>query len=325
MTVRIDAHHHVWDLAVRDQPWITGNAMAPLRRSFGIDDLAPDAAAAGITTTIVVQTIADVGETEELLDLAEATPLIHGVVGYVNLAAPDVGEQLDRLQDRPSGAWLAGIRNPIQDEPDPGWLTRPAVLAGLHEIAQRNLVYDLLIRPHHLDAALTAVTHVPEGRYVVDHLAKPTITSAAWQPWANGLATLAAHSNVSAKLSGLVTEADWATWSTSDLQPYAEHALTVFGPDRLLFGSDWPVCTLAAPYDRVVATTEELVAALSADERAAVMSGTAASVYGLDRVNTGTPAGVALGRPGGGYLRPGDTMRLEIDGLGAQQQTLGTA
>jgi L-fuconolactonase len=281
MTPRVDAHHHVWDLAARDQLWITGPAMDPIRRSFGLDDLGPEAAAAGVTATVLVQTLADVTETEELLDLAAATPLVAGVVGYVDLAAPDVGEQLDQLRERPSGTWLAGIRSLVQDEPDPGWLTRPAVLAGLREVAQRGLVYDLLVRPHQLEAALTAVTQVPEGRYVVDHLTKPAIASGGWEPWASGLARLAAPANVVAKLSGLVTEADWSSWSTGDLRPYVEHAAAAFGPDRLLFGSDWPVCTLAAPYGRVVATTEALVGDLSTTERAAVLGGTAAAVYGL--------------------------------------------
>lgn len=281
MTFRTDAHHHVWDLDVRDQPWITGEAMVPIRRSFGIDDLALDAAVAGVTATVVVQTLSEIAETEELLDLAAATPLVAGVVGYVDLAAPDVGEQLDWLRQRPSGDWLVGIRSLVQDEPDPGWLVRPAVLAGLREVARRDLVYDLLIRPHQLDTALAAVTEVPEGRYVVDHLAKPAIASRAWEPWAGGLTALAAHGNVFAKLSGLVTEADWATWSTSDLRPCVEHAMTAFGPDRLLFGSDWPVCTLAAPYGRVVGAVDELLADLSTTERDAVMGGTAADVYGL--------------------------------------------
>jgi L-fuconolactonase len=281
MTPRIDAHHHVWDLAARDQPWITGDAMAPIRRSFGIADLAAEAAAAGLTGTVVVQTVAETTETEELLDLAEATPLMAGVVGYVDLATPDVGEQLDRLRERPSGAWLVGIRSLVQDEPDPGWLVRPAVLAGLREVARRDLVYDLLIRPHQLAAALAAVTEVSEGRFVVDHLAKPAIASRGWEPWGSGLAALAACGNVSAKLSGLVTEASWDSWSTGDLRPYVEHAVARFGPDRLLFGSDWPVCTLAAPYERVVALAEELVDGLSTTERAAVMGRTAAAVYGL--------------------------------------------
>ena len=280
-TPRVDAHHHVWDLEVRDQPWITGDAMAPIRRSFGVDDLAPQAAAAGVAATVVVQTVGAVAETEELLDLADITPLVAGVVGYVDVASPDAGDQLDRLQARPSGAWLVGIRSPVQDEPDPAWLARPAVLAGLREVARRGLVYDLLIRPHQLDAALVAVTQVPEGRYAVDHLAKPAIASGGWEPWAAGLAALGARGDVAAKVSGLVTEAAWATWSPSDLRPYVEHALTEFGADRLLFGSDWPVCTLAAPYRRVVAAIEELVVGLSSSERVAVMGGTATAVYRL--------------------------------------------
>jgi len=281
MTARVDAHHHLWDLAVRDQPWLAGAAMAPIRRSFGLEDLGPEAAAAEVTATVVVQSVADVGETEELLDLARSAPLVSGVVGYVDLAAPDVGEQLDRLRGRPSGAWLVGVRSLVQDEPDPVWLVRPAVIAGLREVARRGLVYDLLIRPGQLDAAVAAVTRVPEGRYVVDHLAKPAVAAGGWEPWASGLAALAVSGHVSAKLSGLVTEADWGTWSTGDLRPYVEHAVAVFGPDRLLFGSDWPVCTLAAPYGRVVGTTEELLRDLSTTERAAVMGGTAAEVYGL--------------------------------------------
>jgi L-fuconolactonase len=281
MTRRIDAHHHVWDLTVRDQAWIAGDALAPIRRSFGIDEVAPEAAAAGVTATVVVQTVADTGETEELLDLADAAPLVAGVVGYVDLAAPDVGEQLDRLRERPSGSWLVGIRSLVQDEPDPGWLARPAVLAGLREVARRDLVYDLLVRVHQLSAACVAVTEVPEGRYVVDHLAKPDIASGAWEPWASGLAALAACGNVSAKLSGLVTEASWDNWTTGDLRPYVEYAVAAFGPDRLMFGSDWPVCTLAAPYGRVVTAVDELVAGLSTAERAAVMGATAATVYGL--------------------------------------------
>jgi L-fuconolactonase len=278
MTPRIDAHHHVWDLAARDQPWITGPAMAPIRRSFSIDDLRPETAAAGVTATVVVQTVADITETEELLDLAETTPLI---AGYVDLAAPDVGEQLDRLRERPSGPQLVGIRSLVQDEPDPGWLARPAVLAGLREVARYGLVYDLLIRADQLQAALVAVAHVPDGRYVLDHLAKPAIAAGGWEPWASGLAALATWGNVSAKLSGLVTEASWSTWSLGDLRPYVEHAVAVFGPDRVLFGSDWPVCTLAAPYSRVIAAAEELVDGLSTTERSAVMGGTAATIYEL--------------------------------------------
>lgn len=281
MTSRIDAHHHVWDLTVRDQPWIAGPDMAAIRRSFAIGDLVGDATAAGVTGTVLVQTVADVAETEELLDLARAAPLVRGVVGYVDVAAPDVGDQLDRLLAGRSGEWLVGIRSLVQDEPDPTWLMRGKVLAGLRDVARRGLAFDLLVRPHQLDAAVGAVTEVSEGRFVLDHLAKPGIASGAWEPWASRLAALAEHENVSAKLSGLVTEARWASWSTEDLRPYVDHALATFGPDRLLFGSDWPVCTLAATYGTVVATLEELLVGLSVDERAAVFGGTAAATYHL--------------------------------------------
>jgi L-fuconolactonase len=281
VTARIDAHHHVWDLGVRDQPWITGGVMAPIRRSFGIDDLAPEAVSAGIDATVVVQTVADVAETEELLDLAQANPLIAGVIGYVDLAAPDVGEQLDRLRERPSGGWLVGIRSLVQDELDPCWLERPAVLAGLREVARRGLVYDLLIRPQQIDAALAAITRVPEGCYVVDHLAKPAIAAGAREPWVRGLAALAARSEVFAKLSGLVTEADWATWSPSDLRPYVEHAVTAFGPTRLLFGSDWPVCTLAADYSEVFSVTVDILTETVGSDLALILGECAIETYGL--------------------------------------------
>lgn len=281
MTVRIDAHHHVWDLAVRAQPWIT-DAMTPLRRRFGVDDLAPAAKAAGVAATVVVQTVPYLAETRELLDLAAATPLIAGVVGWVDLAGADVADQLDRLLAAPSGAWLAGIRSIVQAEPDPAWLLRPAVLDGLRAVASRGLAFDLLVRSDQLEAAAGAAAAVPEGRFVLDHLAKPGIATQAWEPWATHLAALASCDNVVAKLSGLVTEACWSAWSLDDLRPYVDLALECFGPQRLLFGSDWPVCTLAATYGQVVAAAEALVDGVDASARAAIMGGNAVRAYRLD-------------------------------------------
>jgi L-fuconolactonase len=278
----VDAHHHVWDLGVRDQPWITGDEMAPLRRDFAIDDLAVDASAAGIDATVVVMTVAETAETEELLDLAAATPSIAGVVGYVDLEADHVADELDRLRATPSGRWLVGVRSLVQDEPDRDWLRRPAVVRGLRAVADRGLVFDLLVRSDQLPAAAAVADVVEDGRFVLDHLAKPDIARSDWQPWASELSTLAERPNVAAKLSGLVTEANWTTWTAADLQPYAHHALATFGPRRLLFGSDWPVCTLAATYADVVSTAVQLLAERTESERALVMGGNARDWYRLD-------------------------------------------
>jgi L-fucono-1,5-lactonase len=282
VTNRVDAHHHVWDLAVRDQPWITGEAMAPISRSYGIDEFLATASANAVVASVVVQTVTEVAETEELLDLAAATPSVAGVVGWVDLAAHDVGEQLDRLQARPSGRWLVGIRSLVQYEPDPEWLQRPAVRAGLGEVARRGLINELLVLPHQLPAAIAAVREAGDSRFVLDHLAKPQIATAQWEPWANEIATLAQCGNVVAKISGLVTEAAWSEWTPADVRPYLDHALAAFGPGRLLFGSDWPVCTLAASYAQIVELAEELAHDLSAAERDAIFRGNAVATYTLD-------------------------------------------
>jgi L-fuconolactonase len=281
VTRRVDAHHHLWDLAVRDEPWIAGPAMAPLRRQFSLADLTAATAQGGIDHTVVVQTVADVDETVELLRLAAGSPIISGVVGYVDLTANDVGEQLDRLRVGIGGAHLVGLRSLVQDEPDPDWLLRADVVRGLRAVAARGLAYDLLLRPQHLATATALATLVPEGRFVLDHAAKPPIASGVTEPWAAELALLARHSNVWCKLSGLVTEADWRSWSVDDLRPYAERVLACFGPVRTLFGTDWPVCTLAATYGTVVRAAEELLAGLSPSEQAAVLGGTAGDVYRL--------------------------------------------
>jgi L-fuconolactonase len=283
----IDAHHHVWDLGVRDQPWIVGDAMAPLRRDFAFDDLAVEAGAAGIDATVVVMTVAETAETEELLDLAATTPRIAGVVGYVDLEADGVAGELDRLGATPSGRWLVGVRSLVQDEPDRDWLQRPAVLRGLRAVADRGLVFDLLVRTDQLPAAIAVVDALEHGRFVLDHLAKPNIAGGAWEPWATELSTLARRPNVAAKLSGLVTEASWSSWTVTDLQPYAHHALAAFGPRRLLFGSDWPVCTLAATYADVVSTTTRLLDGLTEPERCRVMGGNARDWYRLDETAAG--------------------------------------
>lgn len=269
---RVDAHHHLWDLSVRDQPWITGEALAPLRRSFGVEDLRE--AARGFDATVLVQTVTVPEETPELLALAAEHELITGVVGWVDLTAPDVADMLAALD----GDWLVGVRHQVQDEPDPRWLCRDDVRRGLRAVAQAGLVYDLLTLPPQLPAAIETVRALDELVFVVDHLSKPPIASGGLEPWATQLHELAQHENVACKLSGMVTEADWATWTVDDLRPYTETVLDAFGPDRVMFGSDWPVCTLAASYGQVVAAAEALV---GPEDRAAVFGDTCRRIYTL--------------------------------------------
>jgi L-fuconolactonase len=277
---RVDAHHHLWDLSVRDQDWITVPDMAAIRRDFTVDDLA--AAAHGIDRTVVVQTLAIAEETPELLSLAKETVLIGGVVGWVDLTADSVADDLAALKEGAGGRWLRGIRHLVQGEADPRWLARDDVHRGLAAVADADLSYDLLTVPVQLPAAIEAVSSLPEATFVLDHLSKPLIAEHTMEPWAAQIRELAAYPNVFCKLSGMVTEADWRTWSVDHLRPYAEVVLDAFGADRVMFGSDWPVCLLAASYDQVHQAAEDLTAHLSADERSDIFGGTATRVYHLD-------------------------------------------
>jgi L-fuconolactonase len=277
---RVDAHHHVWDLDARDQKWLTDPGLAPINRSFGLADLAPAAAAAGVTATVLVQVLNDTAETVDFLALAASHPLVAGVVGWVDLTGPDVPAALAALRAAPGGGRLAGIRHLVQSEPDPDWLARTDVLRGLAAVAEAGLVYDLLTLPHQLAAATTAVRARPDLTFVVDHLSKPPIAAGSREPWAAAIRTLAAEPNVHCKLSGMVTEAG-PDWTAAGLRPYAEVVLDAFGPARVMFGSDWPVCLLAAGYADVAAAAGELTAGLSAAERDDVFAGTATRVYRL--------------------------------------------
>ncbi|MEH0416814.1 amidohydrolase family protein [Streptomyces sp. B21-083] len=278
MTV-VDAHHHVWELSVRDQDWIAEDS--PLRRDFTMEDLARDARTAGVGRTILVQTITVPEETPEFLTLAAEHEPIAGVVGWTDLTRPDIADELARLRELPGGEYLKGIRHQVQGEPDPEWLLRRDVRRGLAAVAEAGLVYDLIVHPHQLPACVETVRSLPQLTFVLDHLGKPPIASGTLEPWASDLRSLAAPPNAVGKLSGLVTEADHASWTTEDVRPYADTALDAFGPGRLMFGSDWPVCTLAASYGQVVSLAEELTASLDTGEREQVFAGTATRVYGL--------------------------------------------
>jgi L-fuconolactonase len=277
---RVDAHHHVWDLGVREQSWMAGSAMDPIRRDFLIDDLAPLAAAADVTQTVLVQTVGLAAETPEFLAIAESNDLVAGVVGWVDLTADDVEHALTGLLNRPDGQWLKGIRHQVHDEPDVEWLNRPDVRRGLAVVAEAGLVYDLLTKTPHLPAALDTVRALPELTFVVDHISKPEI-GGDLEPWASGIRALAAEPNVTCKLSGMVTEASWTDWKVTDLKPYADVVLEAFGPARVMFGSDWPVCLLAATYAEVVQAAEDLTTGLAPADRDQIFGQTARRTYHL--------------------------------------------
>ena len=207
--------------------------------------------------------------------------MIAGVVGWMDLTAPDPAQALEYLGHAPGGQMLRGIRHLVQDEPDPDWLGRPEVRRGLAAVGAAALPYDLLVRPPQAEAALRLVREAPDQVFVLDHLGKPPVAEGELEPWAAWIRGMAAQPNVVGKLSGLVTEADWGTWTVPDLRPYTDIALEAFGPDRLMFGSDWPVCVLAGSYGEVFQTATDLTAELSVDERAAVFGGTATRVYGI--------------------------------------------
>jgi L-fuconolactonase len=276
----VDAHHHLLDPTRADYPWLT-DELARIRRAFTTDELAPLIAAAGVDATVLVQTRSSLDETREFLETAAATPFIRGVVGWVDLTDPGIAHVLNELRDGPGGDRLAGIRHQVHDESDPAWLLREDVGRGLRAVRDTGLAYDLLVRPRELPAALEVVRQITDLRFVIDHLAKPPIKDRAMQPWADLIRPFGALDNAWCKVSGMVTEADWTSWQTTDLEPYVDHVIDVFGPGRLLFGSDWPVCLLAASYDDVLRTARTLLAGLSEADRAAFFGGTARTVYRL--------------------------------------------
>jgi L-fucono-1,5-lactonase len=274
----IDAHHHLWDPSRREYPWMAGAALDPIRRPYTVDDLRAVTKAAGVHATVLVQTVSSVEETSEFLATALAEPLIAGVVGWVDLAAPDLADRLASLR---SQGPLVGIRHQVETEPDEDWLLRPEIMAGLSTVASAGLAYDLLVRPAQLPAATEVALRLPELRLVLDHAAKPPIASGEWEPWASRLARLAGRENVVCKVSGLVTEADWSGWEVGHLRRYVDHVLESFGPSRLLFGSDWPVCELAASYELVLDAAVALTSGLSDAERLAFFEHNAQAVYHL--------------------------------------------
>jgi L-fuconolactonase len=278
---RVDAHQHFWRLSRGDYGWITPD-LRPIHRDFGPADLAPRLARAGIGATILVQAAPTVAETRFLLHTAGTTSFVAGVVGWVDMAALEAPETMAGLARDP---YLRGIRPMIHDIADPDWMLGRQLEPAFRALVELGLVFDALVRPVHLASLRVLLGRYPDLRVVIDHAAKPDIarwgrSPAARATWAVAMADLARSTDAACKLSGLVTEAA-PGWSADDLRPYVDHLLECFGPDRLLWGSDWPVVDLAGGYAAWWSATEACLARLDADARAAILGGTAARVYGL--------------------------------------------
>jgi len=277
----IDAHQHFWDPARADYPWMEAPELTPIRRAFGPADLAPLLKANGIDASIVVQCRSSIEETEEFLRVAHATPCVIGVVGWADLTDAALGDTLDRLRGLPGGAKLVGIRHQAHDEADPDWLLRTDVQRGLTAVFARDLTYDLLVRTRELPAAIATAKAFPQGRFVLDHAAKPPIADGGSAEWSDRIASLAARGNVWCKVSGLATEAKWTDWDAERLFPFVQHVANCFGEDRLIFGSDWPVCLLAGSYGEIKSALEACLAKLGASVREKAFGVNAKRAYRL--------------------------------------------
>jgi L-fuconolactonase len=275
--MRIDAHQHFWIYDPREYGWID-DSLAPLRRDFLPADLKPELEASGFDGAVAVQARQTLAETRWLLELAANASYIRGVVGWVDLRSPDVRSQLEAFAGSPK---LVGIRHIVQSEPDDRFLLHPDFLRGIAVLGEFDLAYDILIYPRHLPAAAEFVHRFPGQRFVLDHLAKPPIKSGEIRAWANGIRDIAAAPNVFCKLSGLVTEADWRQWKPEHFTPYLETAYQYFGPERLMIGSDWPVCTVAASYAQTIDLVKNYLSRYGQEVHEAVLGGNAARFWKL--------------------------------------------
>jgi len=279
-TSTVDAHQHFWDPARADYPWMTDD-LAAIRRRFGPEDLRPLLAERGVDCTVLVQTRSSLEETREFLDTAARTDFVAGVVGWVDLTDPAVGHTLRGLRTSAGGAKLVGIRHQVHDEPDPGWLLRDDVRRGLRAVGDDGLAYDFLVRTREVPAALRIAEDFPETRFIIDHIAKPPIRGGDDRAWARAMARAGGLGNMYCKLSGMITEADWTSWQPDTLVPYVRRVVEWFGVDRLIFGSDWPVCLLAGSYAQVVDALLHCLADLPAEAKAKIFGANAIKCYRL--------------------------------------------
>jgi L-fuconolactonase len=276
--MKIDSHQHFWQYNDKDYDWMTSE-MGVLRSDHMPDDLWREQQSIDFDGSIAVQARQTIEETRWLLSLANLEPRIKGVVGWIDLCSDKVDTQLAQFGSHPK---LVGIRHVIQDEPDDEFMLRPEFMEGIRKLKRHNLVYDLLLYEKHLPAAIQVVKHFPEHTFVLDHISKPLIKDAIMSPWDDNIRELASYPNVSCKLSGMVTEADWKSWTPETLLPYLDVVTKAFGAKRLMIGSDWPVCRLAGEYERVMQTTIDYVNKLPKRDRALVLGKNCSRIYGLN-------------------------------------------
>ena len=275
--MRIDAHQHFWDLSRFEYSWMPPKPSV-LRQTFLPDRLAPILTRNRFEGSVLVQANTLLAETKWLLDLANANEFIRAVVGWVDLTDPLLGSVLDGLQKNPK---LKGVRHPIHDEADDHWLMRADVLGGLRELARRDLPYDLLVRPRHLPLVPRVAERVPDLRMVIDHIGKPLIAAQVLEPWERDMGVASQLPQVYCKLSGMITEADPKVRMADQLRPYVSHVMRILGPDRLMFGSDWPVCMLAGTWKEALAAFTQSIGPQPIEVREKLLGETAQRFYGI--------------------------------------------
>jgi L-fuconolactonase len=283
--MRIDSHHHLWDLSIRPQEWMVGDGMEPVKRNFDTTDLRSAIEGTGVEKTILVHATTTHAETYELLALADVDPTIIGVVGWLQIDSVDAIKECEKYLQAPGASYLKGIRDVAQDLPDSSYLAKPQSIATVRELGKLGLTYDILTKTPELQAAIDLVQKCPDVQFVLDHISKPYISKGELEPWKSLITKLASFENVSCKISGMVTEAKWNAWEVSDFAPYVDNIIESFSPQRLMFGSDWPVALLAAPsYSEVVHLAENLTAKFNETENELFWRNNALSAYKITKL-----------------------------------------
>jgi len=282
--MRVDSHHHLWDLSIRPQDWMVGDGMEPVARNFDTNDLRSAIAGTKIEKTVLVHATTTYDETYELLEIAQSDETVIAVVGWLQIDSPDAIAHCEKYLEAPGGSYLKGIRDVAQDLPDSNYLAKPQSIATVQQLGKMGLTYDILTKTPELRAAIDLVKACPDVQFVLDHISKPYIAKGEFEPWKSLITELASFENVSCKISGMVTEAKWNIWKTEDFAPYVDHIIESFSPQRLMFGSDWPVALLAAhSYSEVVHLAERLTAKFNETENELFWHKNALSAYKITK------------------------------------------